>query len=173
MKIWEKIGSKGTDAVCAFTAGEDCVLDQRLVKHDCRASIAHARALCKAGLLSRADAGRLVNELEKIIALDAAGKFRVRPDEEDCHTAIENHLTGALGEAGKRIHTGRSRNDQVAAALRLHYRDELASVIHLASALRSDIKAFSRRHGRVPMPGYTHTRKAMPSTAGIAFRVWV
>jgi argininosuccinate lyase len=169
MKLWEKGGRNGgrPQSVCAFTAGEDHVLDRRLVKYDCLASMAHARALRKSGLLSGRDLNRLVTELRHIIALDAAGKFRIKPDEEDCHTAIENFLERRLGDAGKRIHAGRSRNDQVAAALRLYYRDELASVIRLASSLRSDIGGFSRRHGRVPMPGYTHTRKAMPSSVGV------
>jgi argininosuccinate lyase len=169
MKLWEKGGRRGgrPQSVCAFTAGEDHVLDLRLVRYDCLASMAHARALRKAGLLSGRDLQGILRGLRRIIALDAAGKFRIRPDEEDCHTAIENFLTRRRGVAGKRIHTGRSRNDQVAAALRLYYRDELASVIRLASSLRSDIGGFSRRHGRVPMPGYTHTRKAMPSIAGL------
>src|SRR5512137_237553 len=108
MKLWDKKAAVGrrSRAVCDFTAGEDHVLDRRLVKYDCRASIAHARALRKAGLLSGRDLEGLVRELRRIIALDAAGKFRIRPEEEDCHTAIENHLTRELGDAGKRIHTG-------------------------------------------------------------------
>ena len=169
MKLWDKKAAAGgrPKAVCDFTAGEDHILDQRLVKHDCRASIAHARALGKAKILSKSDAARLVNELENIIALDAAGKFRIRADEEDCHTAIENHLTRALGEAGKRIHAGRSRNDQVAAAIRLCYKDELWAVRKTAQGLSSEIRTFCQKHGRVQMPGYTHTRKAMPSTVGI------
>ncbi len=169
MKLWEKGGDGDArrKAVCDFTAGEDHVLDQRLVRHDCLASMAHARALRRAGFLSGRDAGRLVRELERILALDAAGKFHIRPDEEDCHTAIENHLTERLGDAGKRIHAGRSRNDQVAASLRLYCREEIGAVRRLATALLADVRAFCRRHGRVAMPGYTHTRKAMPSSVGI------
>ena len=170
MKLWEKGGSADKnwrEAVCAFTAGEDHVLDRKLVKYDCLASIAHARTLGKAGILTGAEVNALVKELEAIISLDASGKFAITPEDEDCHTAIENQLTKKLGDAGKKIHTGRSRNDQVAAALRLYYKDELASVKKMALELSSSIRTFDKKFGAVQMPGYTHTRKAMPSSAGI------
>jgi argininosuccinate lyase len=169
MNLWDKKAAAGgrPKAVCDFTAGEDHILDQRLVKYDCLASIAHARTLGRAGILSKADVGKLVAELNAIIALDAAGDFRIGPEDEDCHTAIENHLTKNAGDAGKRIHAGRSRNDQVAAALRLYYKDELWAVRKMALGLSSDIRAFGQKNKRVQMPGYTHTRKAMPSTVGI------
>jgi len=154
-------------AVCAFTAGEDHILDKKLVRYDCLASIAHARTLCKAGILSKKDTDKLVAGLEEIIDLDASGNFLIAPEDEDCHTAIENHLSRTLGDAGKRIHAGRSRNDQVAAALRLYYKEELSTVRKQALILSSALRSFQRKHGAVPMPGYTHTRKAMPSSVEI------
>jgi argininosuccinate lyase len=161
-------GGTGVEgAVCAFTAGQDRALDRRLVRYDCLASMAHAMALGRAGLLTKAEVDGLVKELGAIVALDAKGEYSFGPDDEDCHTAIENHLTAKLGDAGKKIHAGRSRNDQVAAALRLYYKDELEAVEDLADGLSDAIRTFEEKSGAVQMPGYTHTRKAMPSTAGL------
>ncbi len=125
-KLWEKTYS--LDALMeAFTVGSDPVLDARLVNADCVSSMAHARMLSSIGILSRAEADSLVKELAGIIELNERGKFFISRSDEDVHTAIENHLVRALGDTGKRIHTGRSRNDQVLTALRLWSRGFLFS----------------------------------------------
>ncbi len=150
-----------------FTVGEDYLLDQRLVKYDCLASIAHAKTLGRAGMLEEVEVQQLAEELTRIIRLDEAGEFPILPGQEDCHTAIENHLTHELGELGQKIHTGRSRNDQVLAALRLYYKEELARCQGLIGRLAGSIEQFVARNGEVQLPGYTHTRKAMPSSVGL------
>jgi len=99
--------------------------------------------------------------------LDARGKFKLRREDEDCHTAIEKYLVKKLGNTGRKIHTARSRNDQVLTALRLYYRDELESVARLIDGFSGSLSGFRKKYGSICMPGYTHMRKAMPSTAGL------
>jgi len=165
-KLWEK-RYRLDEQVEEFTVGDDYLLDQRLVRYDCLASLAHARALGRAGVLEEEEVQRLLDELEGIIRLDEAGEFPVLREHEDCHTAIENHLTRELGELGEKIHTGGSRNDQVLAALRLYYKDELAKCRRLMVELVMYLEQFAARYGEVELPGYTHTRKAMPSSMGL------
>ena len=166
MKLWAK-NSRLLPEIERFTAGEDVHLDQVLVPYDCRASAVHARMLQKIGVLTPFESEALQAALEEIIRLHAEGKFQIRPEQEDCHTAIEEYLTQKLGEIGKKIHTGRSRNDQVLTALRLYYKDELQKLRNEAGELIGAFEAFSERFGDVPLPGYTHTRKAMPSSVGL------
>ncbi len=166
MKLWAK-DSQLLPEIERFTAGEDVHLDQVLVPYDCRASMAHAKMLEKIGLLTPAESKALQSALEEIVRLHAEGKFQIRPDQEDCHTAIEEYLTEKLGDAGKKIHTGRSRNDQVLTALRLYYKDELEKLKSEVEALRKAFLQFGKRFGKIPLPGYTHTRKAMPSSIGL------
>ncbi len=164
-KLWEK-GYRLDKEVEEFTVGDDYLLDQQLVRYDCLASIAHATMLGRVGVLEEEEVRSLVEELNRIIQLDQGGRFQVRREHEDCHTAIENYLTEVLGDLGKKIHTGRSRNDQVLAALRLYYKEELARCRKLISELVRSIEQFAARYGEVKLPGYTHTRKAMPSSVG-------
>jgi argininosuccinate lyase len=166
MKLWQKDYALDK-RIENFTVGNDYILDQKLVKYDCVASIAHAKMLAKMKLISQAESVKLVNALNDIIRLDSSGKFRIKKDDEDCHTAIENFLVKKLGETGKKIHTARSRNDQVLTALRLYCKDEIANVVTAADELAKSLKAFRAKFGDVEMPGYTHTRKAMPSSAGL------
>jgi argininosuccinate lyase len=165
-KLWDK-GYRLNEQVEQFTVGEDYLLDRRLVRYDCLASIAHAKTLGRAGRLEEVQVQQLAEELARIIRLEEAGEFPILPGQEDCHTAIENHLTRELGELGEKIHTGRSRNDQVLAALRLYYKEELAQCQGLISHLMRSIEQFAARCGEVELPGYTHTRKAMPSSVGL------
>ncbi|HEQ72456.1 MAG TPA: argininosuccinate lyase, partial [Spirochaetia bacterium] len=123
-KLWEKNYSLDA-AIERFTVGEDYLLDKQLVAADCVASIAHAKMLASIDILTQEEAEKLTRELLSIIAQAEKGAFMIAREDEDCHTAIENHLVKALGESGKKIHTGRSRNDQVIAALRLYARDFL------------------------------------------------
>ncbi len=127
MKLWQK-GTRLDPRVEAFTVGRDPVLDHELIPFDCRASIAHAKMLKSVGILKAGEARALVKELERIVVLWKDGQFRVGTGDEDGHTAIENHLVKKLGAAGKKIHTARSRNDQVLTALRLYSKDRLGEV---------------------------------------------
>ncbi len=163
MKLWQK-QYKLNKAVEKFTVGNDYILDQRLVKYDCQASIAHAKMLAKIGILNSAEAKKLEKTLKEIIVADSKGKFKILPQQEDCHTAIENYLTKKLGDLGKKIHTARSRNDQVLAALRLYYKDNLENCEGLVKDFLLKLKSFSKVYGKIKLPGYTHTRKAMPSS---------
>ncbi|MCG8608012.1 argininosuccinate lyase [bacterium] len=167
MKLWDK-DSQVNEQIEDFTVGNDFILDQKLVKYDCRASIAHAKMLGRVGLLSDGEVEKLVEALDDIIMLDEKAEFLVRKEQEDCHTAIENHLTQRLGDLGKKIHTARSRNDQVLTALRLYYKDELQRCDELINVLYDAIADFDQKYGGVRWPGYTHLRKAMPST----MRLW-
>jgi len=150
-----------------FTVGDDGVLDQELIPYDCRATIAHANMLGKIGILTPGEVKKVVAALNALVKKWDAGEFGMRPDHEDCHTAIEEYLTRKLGDVGKKIHTGRSRNDQVLVALRLYGLDALESMDEELQALLAAIRTFEQRHGDVAMPGFTHTRKAMPSSVGM------
>ena len=165
MKLWNE--SNLNKEIEDFTVGEDYILDQKLVKYDCLASIAHAKMLGKIGILKKKEVKKLVKELDNIIELDRKGKFKIKKEQEDCHTAIENYLTRKLGDLGKKIHTGRSRNDQVLVALRLYYREKLNENKRLITKLIQTFKKFLRRYGKIKLPGYTHTRKAMPSSVAL------
>lgn len=149
-----------------FTVGEDPEIDLALVEHDALGSAAHARMLARVGLLARPDAEALVAALAEIAAEGRAGAFTIRPEQEDVHTAIEQALVERLGEAGKRIHLGRSRNDQVILALRLWLRRRVLELGRSCVQLASLLAAFARQHADLPLPGYTHLRRAMPSSFG-------
>ncbi|MBC7187449.1 MAG: argininosuccinate lyase [Calditrichaeota bacterium] len=166
MKLWSD-GGRLDPKVERYTVGDDYIVDRELVEYDCQASVAHARMLRRMGVLSAEEEEALVAALDEIRALARQGRFEVRPEQEDCHTAIEQFLVAKVGEAGKKIHTARSRNDQVLVALRLLYKERLREIEEQAGRLLMVFKAFAERWGQVPMPGYTHTRKAMPSTVGL------
>ncbi|MCU0693299.1 MAG: argininosuccinate lyase [Polyangiaceae bacterium] len=166
MKLWDR-GGAHDDEVHAFTVGDDQLLDERLVRYDCEASIAHARMLAHIGLLEVGEADSLEAELRNLIALHARQEFGLDPQDEDCHSAIERHLTERLGVAGKKIHLGRSRNDQVLVALRLYEKDALASVGAAVDGLGEALAIRIAAQGEVRIPGYTHMQKAMPSSVGM------
>jgi argininosuccinate lyase len=166
MKLWEKdltLDKRIED----FTVGDDYLLDQKLVRYDCLASIAHAKMLGRIGILQKGEAEKLISELTKIMNLDKKGEFLISKEQEDCHTAIENHLIKVLGDLGKKIHTARSRNDQVLTALRLYYKEELTKCKSLVHEFISAIKIFVKKYGTIKLPGYTHSRKAMPSSISL------
>jgi argininosuccinate lyase len=166
MKLWKK-NIELDPRIERYTVGDDTQLDLRLVQYDCEASIAHARMLGKIGILKAGEVKKLVAGLRDIQKLDKDGRFAIRREDEDCHTAIENHLTRTLGEAGKKIHTARSRNDQVLAALRLYYRDRLDETVAGLHLLIRALGSLKKRCGKVRYPGFTHTRKAMASSFGL------
>lgn len=146
-----------------FTAGEDIKLDEQLAKYDILASIAHGYMLKKIGILNAAEFKKIKKALVGL--LDE--KIRLSPEDEDIHTKIEHLLIERAGEAGEKIHTGRSRNDQILVDTRLYTKDKLLIVAQSALKLADRLWAFAKRHEFVPMPGYTHTRRAMPSSVGL------
>ncbi len=165
-KLWQKDSSLNK-LVEKFTVGEDYLLDRRLINSDCVASIAHAAMLNSIGILKNEEFQGLRRELRHIIELNKEGDFTIEPAEEDCHTAIENHLTAVLGEAGKKIHTGRSRNDQIIAAIRLYSRSFLLDFQRDCLNLVRVLLDFAGKNSSVPMPGRTHMQLAMPSSVGL------
>ena len=165
-RLWDK-GTPLDARVLAFTAGDDYLLDNRLVRHDIQASIAHAEMLAVQGLLSAQDLKAIREALTAIGAEHALGQWRVSLEQEDCQTAIENMLTARIGAAGGRLHAGRSRNDQVLAALRLYMRDAAEELRHGAAAVADALDALAARHPDMAIPGYTHMQQAMPSTVAL------
>ncbi len=168
MKLWQKKTNldKGIER---FTVGEDPQIDLQLIKYDCLASIAHARMLQKIGILKKEETEKLIKELNWIAELAEKGKFTITQEQEDGHTAIEMHLTKKLGDLGKKIHTARSRNDQVLAALRLYYRNRIEACETAIRRFNGSLDRLIQVSGSVRLPGYTHTRKAMASSV----RLWV
>ena len=162
-RLWDK-GDPLDERVLRYTAGEDHALDARLVPYDVRASIAHAEMLHGAGLLSADDLAAIREGLEELAASHAAGEWRIDLADEDVHTALENRLTAKIGEAGARLHLGRSRNDQVLAALRLYLRDEIETLRQGTLDVASALDALAEREKDTLLPGYTHMQPAMPSS---------
>ncbi|MBN2367683.1 argininosuccinate lyase [Candidatus Woesearchaeota archaeon] len=165
MKLWDK-GYDLDKEVEKFTVGDDYLLDQKLLFWDCVASIAHAMMLEKIGILSQEELMNIKVAIIKIIELDKQGKFKICQDQEDCHTAIEEYLTEKLGETGKKIHTARSRNDQVLAALKLYMKAGLIEIEQLSLEFIEGLVEFAKKNN-IAMPGYTHMQKAMPSTSAL------
>jgi len=162
-RLWDK-GAPLDARVLAYTAGDDYLLDNRLVAYDVRASIAHAEMLGEQGLVSPADLAQLREALLAIGEEHAQGKWRITLEQEDCQTAIENLLTARIGATGGRLHAGRSRNDQVLAALRLYLRDAAQALHAGAIAVAEALDTLAARDGAIALPGYTHMQQAMPST---------
>ena len=159
------------DDVLAYTAGKDVVLDLALVEADCLGSAAHVTMLSrmpvKPRLFSRDDVRRVIAELSAIIGQARAGQFRITLEDQDVHLAVERTLTAKLGDLGKKIHTGRSRNDQVALDLRLFARKELLDLLEEAVRLASVLLEMGQVHADVPMVGRTHMQPGMPSSVGL------
>jgi len=162
-RLWDK-GTSLDAQVLEYTAGDDHALDDRLVRYDILASIAHAEMLAEQQLLSAQDLVLIRDALKAIDEEHASGQWRVSLEDEDCQTAIENLLTARIGAAGGRLHAGRSRNDQVLAALRLYMRDAAETLRQGAVAVAGALDALASRHGGQALPGYTHMQQAMPSS---------
>ena len=165
-RLWDK-GTSLDARVLDYTAGDDHALDNRLVAYDIRASIAHAEMLGEQKLLSPTELEAIRAALMAIGEEHAQGKWRVSLEQEDCQTAIENLLTARLGAAGGPLHAGRSRNDQVLAALRLYLRDAAQALAQGALAVAEALNALAARHGDQELPGYTHMQQAMPSSVAL------
>jgi argininosuccinate lyase len=163
MKLWQTADSMDA-RIEAFTIGNDPVLDQELIPFDCQATIAHVTMLQEIGILDAVEAEQLIAALNDLVNLHSAGQFQIQPNQEDGHSAIEEFLTGRLGDTGKKVHTGRSRNDQVLTAVRLFEKSAIEQLMELAAKLAESLSRFGSTNAGIPLPGYTHTRKAMPFT---------
>jgi argininosuccinate lyase len=165
-RLWDK-GTPLDARVLAYTAGDDHLLDDRLVAYDIEASIAHAGMLAEQGLLSPADHDAIRTALAAIGEEHARGEWRVTLEEEDAQTAIENRLTVRIGACGGRLHAGRSRNDQVLAALRLYLRAATHQLHAGAIGVAEALDELAARDGSIELPGYTHMQQAMPSSVAL------
>ena len=162
-RLWDK-GAPLDERVLGYTAGEDYALDERLVRHDVRASIAHAEMLRDQGLLSDADLEAIRAGLTALADEHARGLWRIELKDEDGQTALERRLTERIGPSGGRVHLGRSRNDQVLTALRLYLRDAAGELITGALAVAEALDRLGAREHDTVLPGYTHMQQAMPSS---------
>ncbi|MBO5920140.1 MAG: argininosuccinate lyase [Bacteroidales bacterium] len=166
--LWSK-GTSATQIVEDFTVGNDRVLDLRLAKHDVMGSKAHIKMLESIGLLEKEELETLTAGLDAILGEIERGEFVLGDDVEDIHSQVEFLLTQRFGEIGKKIHSGRSRNDQVLVDLKLFLREELEIIKDEVVALFDTLQALSEKHKNVLLPGYTHAQIAMPSSFGLWF----
>ena len=170
-KLWAGRFTEPTDALVErFT--ESVSFDHRLARHDIRGSIAHATMLAEVGVLSPEDRDAIVRGLEGVLADIEAGVFEWRTSLEDVHMNVESALTDRIGEAGKRLHTGRSRNDQVATAVRLFLREALDGIVGSVRALQDVILSIADREVETVLPGFTHLQPAQPITFGHHMLAW-
>ncbi len=165
--IWDKGDSSVDEAIMRFTAGEDVMLDSELFLYDIRASLAHVRGLGRIGVLREVEVEALEIELEKLHREFQSGDFELDERWEDGHSAIEDRLVEALGDVGKKVHTGRSRNDQVLVAIRLYLRDQLRNLRTLNLDTAEVLLDRAEQDMMTPMPGYTHLQRAVPSSIGL------
>ncbi len=171
MKLWDK-GFSTDKKIDHFTVGNDRELDLHLAKYDIIASKAHAKMLGKIGLISHKETAELVNELDHIAARIEKGTFTIENSFEDMHSKIEYLLTLSLGDTGKKIHTARSRNDQVLVAMHLYLKDELTEIKSMTKSLFNLLLVKAQEHKDVMLPGYTHLQIAMPSSFGLWFSAY-
>ncbi len=165
-KLWQK--NYTLDSVVErFTVGIDYILDTSLVMSDCLSSIAHAKMLSSIKILSYDEFDSLRHAIIRIMEDADRGDFKITLSDEDCHTAIENRLTAEIGDAGKKIHTGRSRNDQVLTAVRFFSRSKILKIMEAVSLLVGNLIKTAEKYSDVPMPGRTHMQIAMPSSVGL------
>nr|WP_299387414.1 argininosuccinate lyase [Allomuricauda sp.] len=171
MKLWDK-GFSTDKKIDHFTVGNDRELDLLLAKYDVIASIAHAKMLGKVGLIPQEESEILVKELDAIARNIAKGKFTIEDDFEDMHSKIEFLLTKKLGDTGKKIHTARSRNDQVLVAMQLYLKNELNEIEDGVKSLFDLLLNLAEKHKAILLPGYTHLQIAMPSSFGLWFSAY-
>lgn len=168
MKLWNK-GFEPDKLIEDFTVGADRELDLRLARYDVEGSMAHIRMLESIGLIESSELPLLLAALERIAATIERGEFTIEEGVEDVHSQVELMLTRELGDMGKKIHSGRSRNDQVLVDLKLFMRDELRSLSEHIVKLFNRLQSLSDKHKDTLMPGYTHLQVAMPSSFGLWF----
>lgn len=166
MTIWDKGGVSDAEMM-RYTARDDWQLDQRLLPYDVRATLAHVRGLARIDVLTLAELADMETALSALSARIEGGEMQLTDADEDGHSAIEAALTAALGDVGKKVHTGRSRNDQVLVALRLYERDAADTMIATARQAALCLLDAAEADAMTPLPGYTHLQRAMPSSVGM------
>lgn len=166
-KLWQKNSENMDPIIEAFETKGDLLMDQKLIEYDIQGSLAHAKMLYKIGILNKKELQIIEKGLKESFDLNKKGKFNLKFGDEDMHTKIENYLTEKHGEVGKKIHTGRSRNDQILTALRLYSKVQLEQIEKELISLTKGFENFSKKYGSIQMPGYTHMQKAMPSSVGL------
>ncbi|WP_373056077.1 argininosuccinate lyase [Zunongwangia sp. H14] len=171
MKLWDK-GISIDKKIDKFTVGNDRELDMFLAEYDLKASKAHAKMLGKVGILEAEEVSEIEAELEKIHQQLKNGQFHIEEDFEDVHSKIEFELTQALGDTGKKIHTARSRNDQVLVAMQLYFKENLQEISTKTKKLIDVLLNLSKEHQEKLLPGYTHLQVAMPSSFGLWFSAY-
>lgn len=169
MKLWQKDATNTSQQIVDFTVGNDRQFDLLLALHDVKGSLAHAAMLCATGIISEADHRAIEHTLHDILNNIQNGTFSIDERQEDIHSQIESMLVERIGIAGKAIHTGRSRNDQVAVDIKLFLKAEMEEIKDLTITLFQTLQSLSNRYAHVLMPGYTHMQVAMPSSFGLWF----
>ncbi|HOJ49476.1 MAG TPA: argininosuccinate lyase [Spirochaetota bacterium] len=165
-KIWAKKGLSLDPFIEKFTVGDDYIIDRYLVTYDIMGSIAHSRMLKKISILSDSEQYSIEKGLKEIYKSYKMGNFTIEYEDEDVHSKIERLLIEKIGESGEKLHTARSRNDQVLTDIRLYTKDNLLDIFSLIIEVVNEIEGFGLEFLNVPMPGYTHMQRAMPSSVG-------
>ena len=168
-KIWNTNGEKQSNEVAAFLAGEDIELDKSIFIYDIQASIAHVNNLFSIGIIKKGESTKIIKSLKDLKKKFQEGSFKLTNKYEDCHSAIEFYLTKELGELGKKVHTGRSRNDQVIVAMRLFAKQNLINFKIENKLVAKTFLKLAKKYENHQMPGYTHLQRAMPSSWGLWF----
>lgn len=171
MKLWDK-GISIDKKIEQFTVGNDREIDLHIAKYDVQASLAHAKMLHDIGILSKDELDQLDGGLQQLAQQIKNGTFTIDPQFEDVHSKIEFELTQTLGEVGKKIHTARSRNDQVLVALQLYYKENIADIYDKTEAFFNTLLDLAETHKKALLPGYTHLQVAMPSSFGLWFSAY-
>ncbi|MHA7057535.1 argininosuccinate lyase [Aquimarina sp. M1] len=171
MKLWDK-GLPTDEKIDMFTVGNDRQLDLVIAKYDLRATLAHTKMLHKIGLLSDQEISAIAIELEILTKQIEAGTFIIEDQFEDVHSKIEFEITKRIGDAGKKIHTARSRNDQVLVAMHLYLKDELIQIKSQVKELSQNLLDSAEKYKEILLPGYTHLQIAMPSSFGLWFSAY-
>src|SRR3982751_702843 len=169
MKLWQKDSTSVSALIEQFTVGRDKEFDLLLAKHDVTGSIAHVKMLAEVGLMTKEESATAVKGLEEILGQVAKGEFKIEEGVEDVHSQVEFLLTKKIGETGKKVHSGRSRNDQVAVDIKLYLREEIHLIKSSTKQLFDLLVANSEKFKDKLLPGYTHLQIAMPSSFGLWF----
>ena len=171
MKLWDKNNS-ANEKIIEFTVGDDRLNDLYLIKYDLKASISHTKMLYKTNLLSEIECDRIINILNEMLIEAESGELKIEKEFEDMHSKIEYTLISKLGDIGKKIHTARSRNDQVLVSIQLYLIDELNNIKTEVKSLFDLLINLAKKNEKIIMPGYTHMKAAMPSSFGLWFSAY-
>lgn len=165
-KLWKKSGTTLHPLIEKYTVGTDYILDAKLMPYDIQATKAHAKGLQQIGIFRAPEIRRIFSSLNRLEKDFKKGRVKITVQDEDCHTVIENYLTKKVKKLGLKIHTGRSRNDQVLTALRLYMKDHLKMIRGKTKKLAREFLDFAQKYQNIPLPGYSHTQQAMLSSVG-------